>query len=203
MALAARRTTPRRVSFGAVLQLQPLDPVQGPLDELPVAAREVRNEREHEHETAEYDEDRRHDQRLHVALALILAGALGNLHDRVFCIADVLTRSHSGEKQTIVGKLVDDAEGTPDAYMMGTWPTGEHAQRIENRASWRHHQQGVVRDFVRMEPSITIGERRIDVWPWVFNLADVWLVVGVGLLMLNFWWDRKAEKAAKADAASS
>ena len=49
-----------------------------------------------------------------------------------------------------------------------------------------------------MEPSFKIGGLRIDIWPWVFNVADVLLVVGVGLLLLNFWWDRKAEKAAEA-----
>jgi lipoprotein signal peptidase len=62
------------------------------------------------------------------------------------------------------------------------------------------HSQGVVRDFIKMEPKITIGDRSFAIWPWVFNIADVLLVTGVGLLLLNFWRERKAEKKAMAQA---
>ena len=58
---------------------------------------------------------------LHVALALVLAGALGNLYDRWF--------------------------------------------------------YGVVRDMLHLFPST-------ELWPWVFNLADVSLLCGVGLILL-------------------
>jgi lipoprotein signal peptidase len=50
-----------------------------------------------------------------------------------------------------------------------------------------------------MEP-VVAGYR---IWPWVFNLADAWLVIGVGLLLLNFWWDRRQEKAAERAAAAA
>ncbi len=65
-------------------------------------------------------------------------------------------------------------------------------------------QQGVVRDFIKMEPQIPIGKgRRIDIWPWVFNIADVLLVVGVAMLMLNFWKERRAAQAARQAAESA
>jgi len=68
----------------------------------------------------------------HLALAFILAGAAGNLYDRLFSVVQL---------------------------------PGEPEQAI------RHH----VRDF------IDLGQLH---YPWVFNLADAWLVIGVGILML-------------------
>jgi lipoprotein signal peptidase len=63
--------------------------------------------------------------------------------------------------------------------------------------------RGVVRDFIKMEPRFTIAGRTIEIWPWVFNIADMWLVVGVGLLMLNFWLDHKAERNGRTQAQTS
>lgn len=68
----------------------------------------------------------------HVALGMILAGALGNLYDRLF-----------------VG--------------------------------------GEVRDFIKIE--LHIGD--FELWPWIFNVADMLLVCGVSILMLNIWFSRK------------
>lgn len=63
----------------------------------------------------------RHATLLHLALALVLAGALGNLYDRWF--------------------------------------------------------YGAVRDMLYLFPGTNL-------WPWIFNLADVSLIVGVGLILL-------------------
>ncbi len=68
----------------------------------------------------------------HLALGMILAGALGNLYDRLF-----------------VG--------------------------------------GEVRDFIKIE--LHIGD--FELWPWIFNVADMLLVCGVSILMLNIWLCRK------------
>ena len=68
----------------------------------------------------------------HLALGMILAGALGNLYDRLF-----------------VG--------------------------------------GEVRDFIKIE--LHIGD--FELWPWIFNVADMLLVCGVAILMLNIWFSRK------------
>jgi signal peptidase II len=78
----------------------------------------------------------------HVALAMVLAGALGNWYDRVFSSVPI---PHS------VG-----GGGTID----------------------RH-----VRDFIDFSDWEVAGR---SVYPWIFNLADVFLVIGVALLMLHW-----------------
>lgn len=79
---------------------------------------------------------------LHLALAMILSGALGNLYDRLLSCVPV---PHSD----------------PICYH--------------------------VRDFIDFS-QLRIGSVRI--YPWVFNLADVYLVVGVGILVIH--WLRHA-----------
>ena len=99
---------------------------------------------------------------LHLALAMILAGALGNLYDRVLYSA--------------------------------------------------------VRDMLHMLPGVHLplglawpgGVR--DVWPWIFNLADVQLLAGVALVLIVTWRneaksspppDQPVSAAAPGSAASS
>lgn len=83
---------------------------------------------------------------LHIALALILAGALGNMYDRV--------------------------------------------------------QFAAVRDMLNLFPGVTLPfgwswpGGNDEVYPWIFNIADIGLVVGVILLMLILWLgDRRAQTA--------
>ncbi|MCG3137954.1 MAG: Lipoprotein signal peptidase [Phycisphaerae bacterium] len=64
----------------------------------------------------------------HLALGMVLSGALGNLHDRLF-------------------------------------------------------NNGFVRDFISID--IRILGRAI--WPWIFNIADVLLVCGVAILVIQMW----------------
>lgn len=144
---------------------------------------------------------------LHVGLGLVLAGALGNLYDRTFVIADVVKAPDRGRMHHAAGKIVHESEThiwvLEGAFEAPTDPNGRpkitHTRRIPKENA-EIRRQGVVRDFIKMEPRIG----SFQVWPWVFNLADAWLVIGVGLLMLNFWWDRKAEQqhAAAANTAS-
>lgn len=136
---------------------------------------------------------------LHVALGLVLAGALGNLYDRAFQIADVVSWTAKGQQYRIEGRLL---EQTPHQWVVGHWPE-KYAVWQKIPTSWEPgvRQQGVVRDFVKMEPKIPIGSRAIELWPWVFNVADVLLVAGVGLLLLNFWWDRRAAAGSRAIAS--
>ncbi len=131
---------------------------------------------------------------LHVGLGLVLAGALGNLYDRTFMQADVVRYDAGAVQHTIVGRIVSGPDER--GLLIGHWPEGSQPRFIPAARNPQIRRQGVVRDFIKMEPSIPIGSWRIDIWPWVFNIADALLVVGVGLLMLNFWWDRRAEKAA-------
>lgn len=82
----------------------------------------------------------------HVGLAMILAGALGNLYDRT--IAKVYL------------------PGMPDRPITGQ-----------------------VRDFVDASELY---------YKYIFNIADVWLVVGVALLMLHWFLNRKEDSAPTA-----
>ena len=66
----------------------------------------------------------------HVALGLVLAGALGNMYDRV--------------------------------------------------------RFNAVRDLLRLFPETQL-------WPWIFNVADAALMVGVGLIIVNVWWADRGE----------
>ncbi len=68
-------------------------------------------------------------------------------------------------------------------------------------------QFGVVRDFVHLFPGWALpfgwrwpGESN-DVFPWVFNLADVMLLVGMGMLMLHLNRRDHQRRAARTLAA--
>lgn len=90
-----------------------------------------------------------HRRFLHVALALILAGALGNLYDRVMF--------------------------------------------------------GMVRDMLWLFPGVKLpfgltwpGSGSDELYPWVFNIADASLLIGLGILMLGMY--REDKKSAKKKA---
>ena len=136
---------------------------------------------------------------LHLALACVLGGALGNLYDRTYSIAQAVTYTNPTGTFTVVGSVIQEDE---TGVVYGSWPEQHNPKRLP--ASWQPTVQdkGVVRDFVRMEPRISIPWLgwSFDVWPWVFNVADALLVVGVAVLMLNFWGERRHERAdAKAE----
>ena len=88
----------------------------------------------------------------HVGIALVLAGGLGNLYDRLFV--------------------------------------------------------GAVRDFLHMLPrwnlpfGLSWPGGATEVFPWVFNVADVSLLVGLGLLYLHSRGEEKRTARAKAQSAA-
>jgi lipoprotein signal peptidase len=134
----------------------------------------------------------RRQRLLHIALGLILAGAVGNLYDRAFVIADVVrTKTGSGEENKVIGRIVSEPD--EPVVRIGDYPDGNN-ERSFARASVEVGKQGVVRDFIKLVPKFPDWVPRLagrDVWPWVFNVADAALVCGVGLLLVHMCIDRK------------
>ena len=130
---------------------------------------------------------------MHAALGFILAGALGNLYDRAWCTADVVTFRQSGAREivTIVG------DRTADPVLLRPWGTQADPVKTPQSEILSIRTQGVVRDFIRIEPILGI-----DIWRWVFNVADVALTIGVVALLLQFWWDHRSSTAACKDAGA-
>lgn len=127
---------------------------------------------------------------LHVALSMILAGALGNLYDRAFVEVDVAVRVTEAGEERFIGMITDDSE--EDFLLMGHWPEGAPERRFLREGLELRHQ-GVVRDFLHFLPHFPEWVPKVggkEVWPWVFNVADAALVVGVILLLLSSWLDK-------------
>lgn len=134
---------------------------------------------------------------MHIALGMILAGALGNLYDRAFMKADVVRiPNHTGRIVSHIGKIVS-GPGDPE-IRVGDWPDGGNPRQFPvSKVEVR--RQGVVRDFIKFVPKFPEGFPKLggrDVWPWVFNVADVSLVTGVILLLLQTSLDREPRNRA-------
>lgn len=123
---------------------------------------------------------------LHVALACILAGALGNLFDRTFTLADRLVfANENGSTERVLGIIVGGRDA--EEIRIGSWPEGSDPRTIPREQLIEPARSlGVVRDFIKIR---AVAGR--DVWPWVFNVADVLLVVGVALLFVGITLERR------------
>ena len=137
-----------------------------------------------------FSQSSRMQRALHVALAMILAGALGNLYDRAFIIADVVKyENQSGRSISIIGKNLN---GPDDPVIrLAEWPDGPGVN-VFQRDEVATVQQGVVRDFIKFVWKFPAWVPRLagrDVWPWVFNVADAALVCGVGILLFHVLFD--------------
>lgn len=124
---------------------------------------------------------------LHLALGMVLAGALGNLYDRAFIVADVVRihDSRTGRVESLIGTIV--GEPTADSVRVGDWPEGTNV-RTYDLDEVELRRQGVVRDFLKFVPRFPAWVPKLggrDVWPWVFNIADSALVCGVLLLLVS------------------
>ncbi len=133
---------------------------------------------------------------LHVALAMILAGALGNLYDRAFVQADVVAfKTTSMGRDSIIG-IVTSEDDAP-FVRVSSYPDGRNERRFD-ADDVTVRKQGVVRDFIKFVPKFPASTPKLagrDIWPWIFNIADAVLVCGVGMLLLHTWLDRKPRRA--------
>jgi lipoprotein signal peptidase len=134
----------------------------------------------------------RRQRSLHVALAMILAGAIGNLYDRAYIKADIVRyRDNTKPRPSVIGTLA--GEPTEVRIRLGDWPDGDNA-RTYTASEVTLGRQGVVRDFIKFVPVFPASWPVVggyEVWPWIFNVADAALVCGVSLLLLHCLFDRK------------
>jgi signal peptidase II len=133
---------------------------------------------------------------MHLALGLILAGALGNLYDRATCQAYLVTfvDDHGQPRgSTAAMDIVGDPEADP--LLLRHYGTDDDPVPTPRKEIAAIRRKGVVRDFIKIEPVFGL-----DVWRWVFNVADVALTCGVAILLISFWIDRRRGKAVAAAA---
>lgn len=126
---------------------------------------------------------------LHVALAGILAGAMGNMYDRAFVrLVEYPLNSYRYYVR----------EELPDGRIRLTeYPPAPDARQIEldaSNASRIGPETGYVRDFIKISTAI----RGRSIYPWIFNVADMLLVGGVGILALQLFLERKPAQSAAA-----
>ncbi len=120
----------------------------------------------------------------HIALGGIFAGALGNFYDRV----NVRLVRWPVEGRVYRLYTAEPLEGG-QLSLLEYPPRGEATR---TRRLWADQAQlvgppvGHVRDFIKI-PTTIWGR---ELWPWVFNVADMLLVGGVSILALTLWTER-------------
>ena len=131
---------------------------------------------------------------MHFALGLVLAGAVGNLYDRATQTAYV---AHYADGSRVIGTLVEETDNT---IRLGDFPHGTNARPYPRPPSTsKSGLQPVVRDFIKIEAKIG----KLELWPWIFNIADALLVVGVVILLINFWFDRDHQPLQDTSSSSA
>lgn len=134
---------------------------------------------------------------MHIALGLVLGGALGNLYDRSTQEAYVAYMNNGY-------RIIGTREKSSNEHILAIRrPNAEEIDRFSmpNVDESRSGVQPVVRDFIKIEAKFG----KYSIWPWIFNIADALLVVGVIVLLLNFWFDHRRHRAEQlaAEAAAS
>lgn len=134
-----------------------------------------------------------------VALAAILAGALGNMYDRVFVKLVPFRFGTSANPVVLFCETRVTAEG--DKLRLVEYPPTPESMIAEipaERAADLHPEYGYVRDFIKISQKWFGGR---DVWPWVFNVADMLLVGGVAVLAIRLLRERHPEAEQNVAAA--
>jgi len=133
---------------------------------------------------------------VHVALGAILAGALGNMYDRAFVrLIEYPLKTTQG---TFVRYFVPQLSVDGQWLLLHEYPPvrDQPVHRLPAAASKTlPPARGYVRDFIKI-PTRWFGRR--EAWPWVFNVADMLLVGGVGVLALRMLRERRAADGDEA-----
>ena len=141
---------------------------------------------------------------LQIALGGILAGALGNMYDRVFVKLLQNPWPIGGRPVFMVRTGQDERGVTVQAY-----PPGENARTFPVPAGEMPREVGFVRDFIKIPTTLPRWNwipgkvRGKELWPWVFNIADMLLVGGVGILAIHLWRDRKHPRRPERETVDS
>ncbi len=119
---------------------------------------------------------------LHVALGAIIAGALGNMYDRVTVRLqrEPLTTPHGAIYMEVAA--ADERGYMLREYPAEVQPPADARPAYERRVRSVGPEAGFVRDFLKISKRWMGGR---EVWPWVFNVADMLLVGGVAVLTLH------------------
>ncbi|QOJ13409.1 MAG: signal peptidase II [Planctomycetia bacterium] len=113
---------------------------------------------------------------LQIALGGILAGALGNMYDRLYV---QLVRLDIHEQRRFY-----EREDQADRIVLREYPPIEGGATLSLPLGAPIDAPiGHVRDFIKIN-STFFGR---EIWPWVFNVADMLLVGGVSILIWNMW----------------
>jgi lipoprotein signal peptidase len=140
---------------------------------------------------------------LQIALGGILAGALGNMYDRV-CVRLLENRWPIGGGVYMV-RTGQDERGV----VVQVYPPRASARTFPVPVSEMPREVGFVRDFIKIPTTLPRWSwippkvRGKELWPWVFNVADMLLVGGVGILAIHLWRDRKHPRHTKRNTVDS
>jgi signal peptidase II len=118
-----------------------------------------------------------------LALGAVLAGALGNMYDRMF--VRLVGVSEAGAPR-YYEKVADPDDGSVRLREYPPLPN-DPGRAVPPAVAAQLAEVGYVRDFIK----IPVKFYRKQVWPWVFNVADSLLVCGVAILALKLWRERE------------
>jgi signal peptidase II len=134
---------------------------------------------------------------LHLALGAIMAGALGNMYDRLFIrLVPLQVSTERGVAKRHFEKQVHPASG--DLTLVEYPPSAESIRRVvpADKASELPAEVGYVRDFLKISQKWFGGR---DLWPWVFNVADSLLVCGVATLVLSYYLESRGRRQPSSE----
>jgi lipoprotein signal peptidase len=130
----------------------------------------------------------------HVALGAILAGALGNMYDRAFVdLVEYVVPAPGGRA---LRYFVEERSPDGGQILLYEYPPMADQPPLKVPAALAERLTepvGYVRDFIKI-PTRWLGGR--DLWPWIFNVADMFLVGGVAILAVRLLRDRKSHGGA-------